>query len=380
MTKQTLSFVHSEGAAEQQRVCAFARERCGLSAMVIYAQLWIGFSLYLYDHVSTPGWISLLLIGPYAAAMLCMGKYLLFHANGCDDPIVFAAGKKASRLFFILLSISPLFDGFISFYALCALIRDVMPDHSVWEGALAVAFTCAYSLGSGKERALPHLGSFLKWIVGILLLYCFLIAIPHGKASHFFPLMGSGISSILKGSLWMCGSLSAALWPLISAEPAEQVFHKQKASFGFSSVFIAILFALITYGVSIWLLPYYAMARPHALGWRLLLVTHMTPSIPAWSLEVIALLLLLMLSLSVSIAHAAMTFSKGMGQKKEPRFLKPILLVLMLPSCVIDTALTKQFIIYAAPWRGALSFLLTAILCLLCIIRTHSRRIREEKA
>ena len=349
MTNQTLSSVHSEASAEKQRVYTFARERCALSAMVIYAQLWIDFSLYLYDHVSTPGWISLLLIVPYAAAMLCMAKYLLFHTSGCDDPIVFAAGEKASRLFFILLSISPLFDGFISFYALCALIRDVMPDLSAWEGALAVAFTCAYSLSGKKERALPHLGSFLKWIVGILLLYCFLIAIPHGKASHFFPLMGNGIHSILKGSLWMCGSLSAAIWPLISAEPAEQMMYKQKASFGFSSVLIAILFALITYGVSIWLLPYYAMARPQALGWRLLLVTHMTPSIPAWSLEVIALLLLLMLSLSISTAYAAVT-------------------------------LTKQFIIYAAPWRGALSFLLTAILCLLCIIRTHGRRIREEKA
>ncbi len=380
MTEQTVSSVHTEAEARKQRVCAYARERCVLNAMVLYAQLWIGFSLYLYDHVSTPGWISLLLTGPYAAALLYIGKFLASHTNGRDNLIVFAAGEKASKLFFILLSIPPLFDGFISFYALCALIRDVMPDHSAWEGAVAVAFTCAVSLDHGKEQALTHLGSFLKWIVGALFVYCFLIAIPHGKASHLFPIFGNGMNSILKGALWMCGAFSTAAWPYLTAGAEEQMLYKQKEVPIFRSVFILLLFSLITYGVSVWLLPFYAMARPQSLGWRLLLVAHMTPSIPAWSLEVIALLLLFMLALCVSIAHASAMLSKCIWRKKEPRFLKPILLMLMIPSCVTNTAHTKQIIILAAPWRAALSLLLLSILCLLSLLRTRGKGIREEKA
>jgi hypothetical protein len=57
---------------------------------------------------------------------------------------------------------------------------------------------------------------------------------------------------------------------------------------------------------SVWLMPVYAMARRETLGWRLLLLTNMTPSIPAWSMEALALLLLFFLLNREAYLHGAM--------------------------------------------------------------------------
>ena len=366
--EKTVTSVHSTAQMLLQRRLSSVRDKSGLNALSVYAQLYIGFSLYLYGQISTPGYLSTLLTVPVLLLLFLPGWFLARRKKEGLSVTASAAGKRGAKLFFLCFFLLHLLDAQLAFFALCAVARDVMPDLSRIAIALSAALFCA--LGGGGDEGLCRLSRPLKWLVGALLLYCVIIAVPHGNAAHFFPLLGYGPVSILQGTAWISGAAASAVWPLLDREDGEQPQ-------GFFSVLLFPLLALglgiITFLASVWLMPVYVMQRPESLGWRMLLLVHMTPSVPAWSMEVIGLMLLLLASAAYSVSQASRSLAQFSGSKKAPRFLHAALLFLLSPACVIDPDGAQALLSLAAPWRTAAYFALLGALCLCSLIRGRKK-------
>ena len=379
MNVKTYSSVHTMNREKtpRRRESAKANER--LAAINVYVQCIIGFSLYLYDHVSTPGWISLLAAIPFLITVYFLGRFLYTGAEPGQNAVSSVAGKTGGRIVFFSFFMIHMLDALTVFFALIAVIQDVMPDLSVVLSALAVCLFCAYALFSGGENAVPRLARFLPNLILLLFLCCLLFAVPYGKAAHFFPALGYGAVSIGKGTLWICGAFSSAAWPiLLPVKPGEPSIPASYGAKAFFRCVIPLLAAVMTYCVSVWLMPVYALARPESMGWRMLLVTHMTPSVPAWSMEVLGLFLLLLFSLCASVKQAAAFFSASAGNEKKDFPVASLLLLLLFPSCLIEQPLLQRFLIRIYPWRG---YTALGLLTLMCFIRlTRRGKTRKQEA
>lgn len=368
MIGKTTTSVHSPARMMDQRRLASLRDKSSLNALCVYAQLSIGFSLYLYGAVSTPGYLSTLLTVPVLFLFFLPGWFLARRKKAGLSVTVSAAGEGGARIFFLCFFLLHLMDSHLAFFTLCAVVRDVMPDFGRAAVALAAALCC--TLGGGEEDGLYRLSRPLKWLIGALLLYCAIISVPHGSAAHFFPLLGYGPASILRGALWMSGAAASAVWPLLDrqdAEPPRGFFSALRSPLS------ALAFGIITYLASVWLMPVYVMQRPESLGWRMLLMVHMTPSVPAWSLEVIGLMLLLLAAIMYSTSQAAKALARSGGKQKTPRYLTAALLFLLVPACVIDPDAMQDLLAAAAPWRAAAYLVLLGLLCLCSLIRNKKK-------
>ena len=351
-----------------QRQTTALRDKSALNALSVYAQLCIGFSLYLYGQVSTPGYLSTLLTLPVLLLLFLPSWFLAGWKQPGLSVTESAAGTSGARIFFLCFFLLHLMDAQLAFFTLCAAVRDVMPDFERTAVALAAALFCA--LGGGEDESLSRLSRPLKWLIGALLLYCVVIAVPHGSAAHFFPLLGYGPASILRGALWMCGGLASAVWPLLNREdqaPPQRFFPMLRAPL------LALGLGAVTYAASVWLMPVYVMQRPESLGWRMLILVHMTPSVPAWSMEVIGLMLLLLTAAAYSASQASFALSQFGGKQKSPRFLTAALLFLLVPACVIDPDSVQEMLAAAAPWRGSAYLALLILLCLCSLIRNKKK-------
>ena len=368
MMGQTETSVHSAAQMIARRRMASLRDKSGLNGLSVYAQLCIGFSLYLYGQVSTPGYLSTLLTVPALLLLFLPGWFLAGRKKAGKPVMVSAAGTGGARLFFLCFFLLHLIDAQLAFFTLCAVARDVMPDFERTAVALAAALFCA--LGGAEDEALNRLSRPLIWLVGALLLYCVIISIPHGSAAHFFPLLGYGPASILRGALWMSGAAASAVWPMLTRDDRDDARGLFSA---FRFPLAAIGLGVFTYLVSVWLMPVYVMQRPESLGWRMLLMVHMTPSVPAWSMEVIGLMLLLPAASTYSASQAAKALSQFSGNQKTPRFLHAALLLLLVPACVIDPDSVQEILAAAAPWRAAAYFVLLGMLCLCSLIRNKKK-------
>ena len=372
---KTIASVHSKSQMLAQRRGASFRDKSVLNALSVYAQLCIGFSLYLYSRVSTPGYLSLLLAAPGLPLLFLPGWFLSKRKKPGLSVLQSAAGKEGAKVFFLCFSALHLLDAQLAFFALCAVVKDVMPDFSPTTAALAAAVFCF--LGGDSRENLPRLARFLKWMIGLMLLFCLAVAVPYGRTAHFFPLLGYGTASILQGALWISGALSSSVWPLLARGDDDQPA-------GFLPALLPSLTAvglgIVTYLASVWLMPVYAMQRPQSLGWRMLLLVHMTPSVPAWSMAVIGLTLLLLLALSYSVSQAAIALSEFGGTQKTPRFLYATVFLLLIPACVLDPDAAQAALAAASPFRTFAYFALLCLLCLCCAIRSRKERRGREEA
>ena len=114
--------------------------------------------------------------------------------------------------------------------------------------------------------------------------------------------------------------------------------------------------------VSVWLMPVYAMSRSETLGWRLLLMINMTPSIPAWSMETVGVLLLFFLALSNS-ANEASTLIAGMaGKESASGWVTLLLLLLLLPCAVFQFDAVLDTLSTAASFRGPVTLFIVLFL------------------
>ena len=74
MTGKTTACVHSPQQMKAQRWQALAQDRAALCGISVYAQIFIGLALYLYGHVSTPGYLSVLLTIPFALLLVYLAR------------------------------------------------------------------------------------------------------------------------------------------------------------------------------------------------------------------------------------------------------------------------------------------------------------------
>ena len=165
-------------------------------------------------------------------------------------------------------------------------------------------------------------------------------------SEHLFPLLGFGPASVLRGCIWVLGASAGVCCPLLSAggPPRRRMLLSLLAAF-----FLAAAAAL----AAAWLMPVYALAAPRTVGWRMLLVTHMTPSVPCWSVQVALVTLLLLLSLAVSVRRAAAfaASSFGVERKAGNHWAETLFLLLLIPFSAMQTESVRAFLVTAGPLR-----------------------------
>lgn len=301
-----------------------------LSLISLFTQVLCALALYLYGAVSTPAYLSVLLAAP-AILLLC----------------VFAGrGVRLPRWLAPLPCLASLLDALIAFYALCAVLRDVMPDIQLPAAALLYALCLAAGLAGAAPSALPRTARLMLLVLLPMAFFCLCCALPHGKTEHLFPLLGFGPASVLRGCIWVLGASAGVCCPLLSAggPPRRRMLLSLLAAF-----FLAAAAAL----AAAWLMPVYALAAPRTVGWRMLLVTHMTPSVPCWSVQVALVTLLLLLSLAVSVRRAAAfaASSFGVERKAGNHWAETLFLLLLIPFSAMQTESVRAFLVTAGPLR-----------------------------
>ncbi len=380
MTAQTTTDVHSTAQMKAQRWKALAEDRCALSGISVYTQIFIGMALYLYGHVSTPGYLSILLTIPFAFLLLFLARRTGRNAEGQNGVIACAAGKRGTKIVLFLFLLLHLMNAQLIFVSLCAMLLDAMPEHSLWKMTLLVVPVLAWANSGRQEDALARLSRFLKWVIFLLLLSAFLSAAPHGRAAHFFPVLGYGWKSIVHGGLWMCGAVWSCAWPLLMPQNPQtlspMLTGKRKTVI---PVLISILAGCATMAVSVWLMPFYAMARAETMGWRLMLVANMTPSIPAWSTETVGILLLFFLSLSHSASQVSALAAQMAGKRESSGWVTLLLLLALVPCAVMQDAAMQETLIHLAFWRGPVTLILLLGLYLSSTIQKKKRQNGKEQ-
>lgn len=360
MTGKTVTHVNSQTEMLSQRVHAMQNDRRALWNVSVLAQIYVSLSLYLYGAVSTAGLWSLGLTVPY---MLL----ILFLSNRVRPVSGFGC------LVFFLLQ---MFDAQLILYALSAMLKEVMPEHPQLLLALFLAIGMAWANSGKEETALYSLNRFLQWVIFALLFYCVCASIPYGRGDHFFPLFGRGCESIFKGAVCLWGAVNGCVWPRLMPNE-EQMNSSEKVQENNFHAFLPLAGGALVMGVSVWLMPFYAMERPETLGWRLLLFTNMTPSIPAWSFQVISLLMLFFLSLSCHIKSAENSLSLLCG-KKLPSFSTLLLLFLpLLPLVFLSNPQAETALITASFFRAPV---MLGFLFLLYIQKRRNKRRKDIMA
>ena len=352
MTGQTITLVHNVETQQEERWLALAGDQTALSSFSVFTQMYIGLSLYLYENVGTPGYISILLTAPYALILVLAAKKMSKYG-----ALSLLYGKRSvpGRVILLLLSAINLIDALMVLLSLCAVLQEVMPGKSLIRMSCVIAAFTALGLMDLNGFALPRLSGFIRWLVALLFTVCVLYAIPCGKPDHFFPLLGYGGKSILTGALWMHGTVCGCVWPLLLTDESACVSsltrHRSILLKPVAAAYLGIIVIMLT---SVWLLPVYAMVRPETLGWHLLLHTNMTPSIPAWSMEVTALFLMLFLSLHFSVQNSAGLLCRFMDKKRASFPFLLVLAVLLALLCAYGGEQMESTLIFLAPFRAVL--------------------------
>ena len=367
MTGRTETSVHSDADMLRQRRLSQAKEITGLAGLQSYAQIAVGLSLYLYGHVSTPGYLSILLTLPYLLLICALARRAGTLGSGVRSRVL----KMAGALILLL-------DGLAVFFALHAIASEVMPEWSGGWTAAALALAVGVALGiPGAGASLPRLSRLIQWAAALMLGFCMVCALPYGSAAHFFPLLGYGPGSILRGGLWMCGCVSGGVWPmLMSSDEPEETPLLREGRVLLPPLLAALAAGIVTMLFSVWLMPVYFMARQARLGWRLLVLTNMTPSVPAWSMNVVGLLLLFLLALAASVRQAALLLTPAARSSPVSPWLTAGILGMMALLCACAPGEIERLLLWAGPLRAAV----TLILLLLLARRTSGAMSGKERS
>lgn len=362
---RTQTWVHTEESMMMQRKKAEIRQNWALSGLSLYGQLMIGLSLYLYDHVSTPGYFSVLLVLPFLL-MLCLAcRWMLRKHQGDNRTIFSAAGNRMGKFAAILWALICWLDGQLAFYALCSMVSNILPTISSFLVALAIAVTVAFALGGRGREGLARLSRLMGWLIFLCILYCAAIGFPYGDDGHLFPLLGYGPGRIFRGGLWLCGcAASACLALLLPGEKLQEDALRENRKCMRRSLGTAVVLAAITALLSAYLLPLYALARPETTGYRLLLLARITPSVAAWSLLVCATMFLMLMTLGTGVQRGAQLFSIAAGKKEIPFSLTTGLLLSYVPWGALNIQPLEDMLIRIAPYRSGMAILALMLLFL----------------
>ena len=115
------------------------------------------------------------------------------------------------------------------------------------------------------------------------------------------------------------------------------------------------------------------------MGWRLMLVANMTPSIPAWSTETVGILLLFFLSLSHSASQVSALAAQMAGKRESSGWVTLLLLLALVPCAVMQDAAMQETLIHLAFWRGPVTLILLLGLYLSSTIQKKKRQNGKEQ-
>ena len=377
--KETKTSVHSEEALRAQRFRALAKDQCALSGVSLYGQLVIGLSLYLYPFVSTPGYLSILLTLPFLLFLGLSARRLLKNTPPGENLLLFAGGKGLGKAFAFSFALIFFLDSLLAAYALTAMMQTVLPDMSPLLISLSVTAVMAVTIAGSDLYALHRLARFLRWIFLFLFFFCALTTLSSGSTGHFFPLLGAGEESIFRGALWLIGCMGGACCPFImplSRESHEPLVEKKRILL--RPLLFALAAGMLTAMLSAFLMPFYALSRPESLGWRLLLIPHISPSLAVWSLFLCGQMFLMLVTLAAGVTRASAMLCLSLGNDRHKPLLITLLLFLQLPFCALNLESMESFLCAIAPFRGALA---GGMICLMLLLsEARKRRERREMA
>lgn len=352
----------------RQRQHVYLQDQCALSGVSIFGQLVIGGAFYLYGHVSTPGYLSILLTLPFLLALAFLSLFLARRAGG--KGVLEAAGPLPGKIIGVLLSLIFLLDAQMAAFAICAMLTDALPHLSPLLSMIALALLTAAAIGGEESYALARLSRLLRWVLLILLAFCALAALPHGSLSYLFPVLGEGMENIAKGSLWMSGCLAGACCPLLLPPGTEPLTPlPQKGRMLYRPLIFALIAGTAYALLSACLLPFYALARPENLGWRMLLFAKISGSSAAWSLLFFAMMFLMLISLSAGVLRSASLLSYAAGKRRPKASLITLLLLLLTPAATLKSLPVQHALLALAPIRGIGVLMLLGALCILSLFR-----------
>lgn len=351
---QTTTDVTDRQTLLRERHKAYALEQYALSGLQLYAQVAIGLALYLYGHVSTPSYLALALLLPFTAGLMGGALWLCRRRQAGETPLASAVGKPLARVLAVTLALCALLDAQLAAYSLSAILSEVLPNVSSLWVALAVAVVTALAIGGGDEYGLPRLARLLRWLLGLMIGFCAVTAMPHGSLGHLAPWLGRGMGSVLQGALWITGSVATSCLPLLTPqrETALQALCDGGKT-GLRTVLLSLTLGMVTALISAFLLPFYALARPETLGWRLLLLSDVSPSLVGWSLLLCGLLMLLLMAQAAGVTRAASLICWAAGKETASPFLITVLLMMLLPLSALASQDAETLLRALAPWRGA---------------------------
>lgn len=358
---QTGTAVHDLSSLYRQEKQALARNEWGLTALSVGGQAVIGTAFYLYAHVSTPGYISILLLIPAGLLLASFSMWLLKRAGG--GPALLLAGNAAGRGAALVLGVTCFLDAQMAAWALCALVGEALPQMSPLLPLLGAVLMTGAALqeGGGLRRLARLLRALVPGAIGL----CALTALPHGSPRYLAPWMGYGIPSILQGVLWMGGCLSGLCYPALM--PDEKMGGAlligggrmaRRAAWG------ALLFAAAYALISAWLLPVYGLARPESLGWRMMLFSKVSASSVAWALCLGGLTFLLLAAFGAGVQRSGRMLSFAAGKQGCLQWLMWGLPLLAVPAAALQTVPVEKALRLLLPLRLPMAAGIMGILAL----------------
>lgn len=363
MNERTATDVRDEESQLAQRTDAYLRDEFALSGVSVYVQLLIGIGLYLFGHVSTPGYQCVLLSGGALASIWALSRFLQRKAPPEMGPLRAFLGPVGEKAADALLALCFLLDAQLAFFTLCAVMSEVLPDVNTLWTALAAALLTACAL-NGDSYALPRLSRIMRWVLLLFMAWPMIAALPQGSIGHLCPVLGIGTERIFSGSLWLCGCAAGACCPWLLPNSADTARAMQAGKpRGFGSLLGGLIFSALFALTAAYLLPFYALARPETLGWRMLIFSTLSPSLIGWSLMLWAILFFLLLGLSAGTSRAAVWIARAAGKERPSRLLTAVLLLLQVPLAALNTDRGEGLLLRLAPFRGiAVAAVLGALL------------------
>lgn len=336
--RRTQTSVHSKKAQHAQHRAALWQGWISLSALHLYAQLLCGLCFYLYRHVSTPSYLSLLVLLLPLTAVYGISCRIGRKERPWHSP----AGKCAA----LLLTLCLFGDAVTALAAITGLVQALLPDYNSLLIHASVLL-CTVPILTGKQQhTLPHLAALVCIPLFLAILFVFPGTIRQGHGGNLFPLLGQGTERILTGALWMCGCLSPGLIPLL-AHPLAQ--NKTLKANGCIHLTAALFFALLTALLAAFLMPFYCLAQPEGAGTRLMMFLDANTSLLAWSLTICGTLFLLLISLSCALQESRMLLEYITKGRLYTLALLPLAALPLVPAPVL-----QEMIKWLFPARGIL--------------------------
>lgn len=344
---QTTSETTDMASLRRQRFLVSRMERDTLLSIEVFAQLFIGFTLYALPRASTAVWWSVLLTLPVIALMGALA-FSVIKKRGCGMP----------RPLLVLPILLLLLDMQFCQLALCEMVGGAwLPRAGRLSIAVWVSVFLLLSLLACSPHSVSRLSRFLRVALLLSLAFCFFTSLSYGDAGHLFPVMGAGADKALLCALWLCGGVWCVILPAYMPQTQDslEILKSRRRLPGLAA---AALCAFIAISVC-FAQPAYALARPRTWSDRMLLFIALNDSTLSWSLMTLGLSLLLLSSLTGALFQAGALIESLCG-KPWPVYIAPLLL---LPAGVMGDRGALAVMEIIAPYRAlAAAILLGATL------------------